>query len=95
MEAVGRLAGGIAHDFNNVLSVILSYAELMLGGAPPDDPLRADIEEIRGRRAGDRAHAAAARVQPAAGARDQGARPVEMLAKMEKLLDRLLGADIS
>ncbi|MDP3207899.1 MAG: PAS domain S-box protein, partial [Rhodoglobus sp.] len=29
MEAVGRLAGGIAHDFNNVLSVIMSYAELI------------------------------------------------------------------
>ncbi|HEY2369807.1 MAG TPA: ATP-binding protein, partial [Polyangiaceae bacterium] len=40
MEAVGRLAGGIAHDFNNVLSVILSYAELIASSLGPDDPLR-------------------------------------------------------
>jgi two-component system cell cycle sensor histidine kinase/response regulator CckA len=47
MEAVGRLAGGIAHDFNNVLSVILSYAEMISVEIKPDDPLRADIGEIR------------------------------------------------
>lgn len=47
MEAAGRLAGGVAHDFNNVLSVILSYAEIVSGELNPDEPLRADIEEIR------------------------------------------------
>ena len=47
MEAVGRLAGGVAHDFNNVLSVILSYAEMIGAELKPEEPLRADIEEIR------------------------------------------------
>jgi PAS domain S-box-containing protein len=47
MEAVGRLAGGIAHDFNNILSVILSYSEMITADLKPDEPLRADIEEIR------------------------------------------------
>jgi PAS domain S-box-containing protein len=46
MEAVGRLAGGIAHDFNNVLSAVLGYSNLVLDDLAPDDPRRADLEEI-------------------------------------------------
>ncbi len=52
MEAVGRLAGGIAHDFNNILSVVLSYAELVLETLPADVAWREPIEEIA--RAGGR-----------------------------------------
>jgi len=47
LEAVGRLAGGIAHDFNNLLTVMLGYADLVLSEMSPDDPLRADVEEIQ------------------------------------------------
>ena len=69
IEAIGRLAGGIAHDFNNILSVILSYGDLLLADLPADDGRRPD-EHWRSRRAGERAaefHDAAARVRPAAG----------------------------
>ena len=35
------------HDFRNQLTIILGYADLLLGRTPPDDPQRADVEEIR------------------------------------------------
>lgn len=95
MEAVGRLAGGVAHDFNNALSVILSYAELIAGDLEPEEPLRADIEEIR--TAGLRA--AELTRQLLAFSRQQvlEAKVLDLnqsVAGMEKMLRRLLGADV-
>ena len=64
LEAVGRLAGGIAHDFNNVLSVILSYCDL-IAPAVTSGPAVADLErDPARRRVGGGAHEAAPRVQP-------------------------------
>jgi PAS domain S-box-containing protein len=55
MEAVGRLAAGVAHDFNNLLSVIVMYAEMLVGSLKGGDPMREDVEEIlkAGRRGTD------------------------------------------
>ncbi|MDP2270683.1 MAG: ATP-binding protein [Archangium sp.] len=47
LESVGRLAGGIAHDFNNVLTVIMSYAEVLEEAAPSGPPALDDLREIR------------------------------------------------
>jgi PAS domain S-box-containing protein len=95
MEAVGRLAGGIAHDFNNMLTVIISYAEMIFQDLGVDEPLRADIDEIRtaGRRATDLTR------QLLAFSRQQVLEPKvldlnQTVAGMEKMLRRLLGADI-
>ncbi len=95
MEAVGRLAGGVAHDFNNVLSVILSYAEMIRGQLEPDEPLRADVDEIgkAALRATDLTR------QLLAFSRQQVLETKvlslnQTLSGMEKLLRRLLGADI-
>ncbi|HET9933632.1 MAG TPA: PAS domain S-box protein [Polyangiaceae bacterium] len=53
MEAVGQLAGGVAHDFNNILSVVLSYCQMILSAGTPGDPVLRDVQEIQ--RAGIRA----------------------------------------
>ncbi|HUP40157.1 MAG TPA: response regulator [Vicinamibacterales bacterium] len=95
MEAVGRLAGGIAHDFNNLLTAILGYSELVLAEMPPDSPGRGDIEEIR--KAGNRA--AALTRQLLAFSRRQVlqlrvADFNEIVANVEKLLHRMIGADV-
>jgi len=46
MEAVGRLAAGVAHDFNNILSVILSYSDMLLADQVPAERVKEDIQEI-------------------------------------------------
>jgi two-component system cell cycle sensor histidine kinase/response regulator CckA len=53
LEAVGRLAGGIAHDFNNLMSVVLSFADILLAKLDEGDRLRHHVEQIR--LAGERA----------------------------------------
>ena len=94
MEAVGRLAGGIAHDFNNILSVILSYSEVLVESLPAGE-LREDIDQIRS--AGQRG--AALTRQLLMFNRQQLVEPRvlelnDVLADMTRMLQRLLRADI-
>ncbi|MFO0652156.1 MAG: ATP-binding protein [Polyangiales bacterium] len=95
MDALGRLAGGVAHGFNNILSVVLSYSELILDGLAPDDPIRADLYEIR--RAGEQASDLTR--QLIAFSRRQVVRPRALdldqaLASMEAPLRSVLGDDV-
>ncbi|NTU60610.1 MAG: PAS domain S-box protein, partial [Deltaproteobacteria bacterium] len=96
IEAVGRLAGGIAHDFNNMLTVILNYAELTMYSLDPQDPLYANVQEIR--KAAERS--ADLTRQLLAFSRKQIIEPqaVKLNAFFEgekKLLGRLIGEDVS
>ena len=95
MEAVGRLAGGVAHDFNNILSVVLSYAEMIAGGLKPTDPLWADVEEIR--KAARRATELTKQLLAFSRRQQLDAKVLNLnqsVLGMENMLRRLLGADI-
>ena len=94
MEAVGRLAGGVAHDFNNILSVILSYAEMLDADLALDASAHADLGEIR--KAAIRATGLTQ--QLLAFSRQllvtRLLQPDDVVAGLEQMLKRLLRADI-
>ena len=95
MESIGRLAGGVAHDFNNLLTAMLGYADFALDTLPQDSPAASDIQEIikAGRRAATLTN------QLLAFARKHVIAPRilnlnDLLVDIDKLLRRLIGADI-
>ena len=95
LEAIGRLAGGVAHDFNNLLVAIGGYAHLALEEMGVDHPARADIEEV----IHNVGRASALTRQLLIFSRKQTHHPQpvllkETVANVEKLLRRLIGADI-
>jgi signal transduction histidine kinase len=95
MEAVGRLAGGVAHDFNNILSVIISYAELIHRDPGSSEPVRKDLEEIL--QAAQRA--AGLTRQLLMFSRQQVLEPKvldlnEVVEGMSRMVARLVGADM-
>jgi PAS domain S-box-containing protein len=96
MDAVGQLAGGVAHDFNNLLTVIRGNGELLLADLGPDDPAREDLEQIN--LAADRASALTR--QLLAFSRKQVVHPRalnlnDLLRDLEKMLQRLIGEDLT
>jgi hypothetical protein len=58
------------HDMKNYLGIVVGYANLMLDEMPADDPLRADLDEIR--KAANAALARLAEFSPAASGDDIG-----------------------
>ena len=96
MEAIGRLAGSVAHDFSNLITVIDWHSQFALDEMAADDPRREDIDEIR------KASVLATNLtrQLLAFSRKQVLQPRvlalnEVMAGMEKLLQTLIGVEIT
>jgi signal transduction histidine kinase/ligand-binding sensor domain-containing protein/CheY-like chemotaxis protein len=95
LESIGRLAGGVAHDLNNVLTVVLSYSDLLDTGLGPTHPLQAQLRQIR--KAAERASNLTHRLL--AFARQQVVEPrvinlSELSLSLDGMLRRLIGEDV-
>ncbi len=95
LESIGRLAGGVAHDINNVLTVVLSYSDLVDAGLGPSHPLQAQLRQIR--KAAERASNLTHRLL--AFARKQIVEPRvinlgELSLNLDGMLRRLIGEDV-
>ncbi|OGW41905.1 MAG: hypothetical protein A2010_07315, partial [Nitrospirae bacterium GWD2_57_9] len=95
MEAVGQLAGGIAHDFNNILTAIIGYGNLLLMKMPEPGPLRSYVQQVlaSAERAANLTQSLLtfSRTQII----DLKALDVNaVIARVERLLHRLIGEDI-
>lgn len=95
MQALGALAGGVAHDFNNTLTVVSSYAQLLLPAMNDHPTLRSDVEEII--KAADRGAALTQQLLAFSRNRAMEQRAIslnEIVRDMQSMLTRLIGADI-
>lgn len=96
LESIGRLASGIAHDFNNLLTVIGGYTDMVRESIATDSTIYPDVLEIRN--ATERATALTRQLLTFA--RQQAHQPQivpvnTLIERLAKLLQRLLGTDIS
>src|SRR5215813_13114526 len=96
MESIGTFSGGIAHDFNNLLTVIKGYSYLAHADAEGHPAIRESVDQIT------KATARAASLvdQLLAFSRQQVSQPRvinlnEIVANLRKMLDRLIGEDIT
>lgn len=83
-----RMVAGLAHDLRNMLTVVRGYAELLAPAIPPNDPARADLQEIvqATRRAEELLRGFAALGRPSAGARTSRLDLAEELTHLEPFL---------
>jgi len=96
LESIGQLAGGVAHDFNNILTVIQGHASLLEAkqGLPPNLASHANQIVLAAERAANLTR------QLLTFSRRQVIHPKnldlsEVIGNMTKMLQRILGEDIS
>jgi PAS domain S-box-containing protein len=96
VQAIGQLAAGVAHDFNNILTAILGYSDMVLMSMEADNSSYGHVTGVK--QAAIRA--AALTRQLLAFGRKQMLQPKVLnlntsISEMEKMLRRLLGAEIT
>ncbi len=96
MQAIGQLAGGMAHEINNQITALIGFTQFVVRSLPPSDPRQADLAEVT--KAAERV-AYITRQLLTFSRQELGERialnPNMLLAGMEGLLQRLLGADVT
>ena len=95
MESIGQLAGGIAHDFNNQLGIILFDLDLLIAETEGNTALLHDLDKIR--RVVLRAAELTRKLLLFSRRQQLEFRPLNLnqqVREMEKMLTRLLGAQI-
>ncbi|MCA9517553.1 MAG: response regulator [Myxococcales bacterium] len=95
MEAVGKLAGGVAHDFNNILTVIVSFAELVRRSIDGAHAAQDDLNEVV--RAAERGEALVRQLLTFSRRQRFEPRAVDanaLVADMYPMLSRLVGSEV-
>lgn len=95
MESIGQLAGGIAHDFNNQLGIILFDLDLLIAETEGNTGLLHDLDKIR--KVVLRAAELTRKLLLFSRRQRMEFRPLNLnqqVREMEKMLARLLGAEI-
>lgn len=96
LESIGRLAAGVAHDFNNLLTVIQGNATMILEEEVLDEEVREMSEQIEA--ASGKAAELTRHLLVFSRKHPMRRRPIdlyELIQSMIKMLDRMLGGDIS
>jgi two-component system cell cycle sensor histidine kinase/response regulator CckA len=95
MAAVGRLAGGLVHDFGNMMTIVKSCCQLMVEELRPDDPMRANVEQVL--KATQQAAALTARLLNFSHREAVSSQPLDLnalVASLEPVLRSLLGEEV-
>ncbi len=96
MEAIGQLAAGVAHDFNNLLTIIQGNASLLLGTPGLSEEDTGSVNQIT--QAAERAAGLTRQLLMFSRKQVMRLAPVdlnEVVGNMTKMLQRILGEDIT
>jgi two-component system, cell cycle sensor histidine kinase and response regulator CckA len=96
MEAIGQLAGGVAHDFNNILATIMMEAELAVTETNVSAESRVALNDIRA--AAERAANLTRQLLAFSRRQVMQTRLLdlnEIVTSLSKMLQRILGEDVS